>query len=90
MYRYLAISEPAERERTRLVVWALTVAFGAGAAFLLVAIGSTLTHGATFAEHLLGETDFAAFRVLPLLFGVIPAALFLAIEFGRVIQQGCV
>ena len=77
VYRYLAISEPSERERTRLVVWALTLAFGVGASFLLVAIGSTLARGAGFAEHLLGEADFAAFRVLPLLFGVIPAALFL-------------
>jgi hypothetical protein len=83
VYRYLAISDPTERERTRLVVWALTLAFGAGASFLLVAIGSTLAHGAGFAEHLLGEADFAAFRVLPLLFGVIPAALFLAIVRDR-------
>ena len=83
VYRYLAISDPSERERTRLVVWSLTLAFGAGASFLLVAIGSTLTHGASFAEHLLGEADFAAFRVLPLLFGVIPAALFLAIVRDR-------
>jgi hypothetical protein len=83
VYRYLAISDPTERERTRLVVWSLTLAFGAGASFLLVAIGSTLTHGAGFAEHLLGEADFAAFRVLPLLFGVIPAALFLAIVRDR-------
>src|SRR5207244_5974825 len=72
-----------ERERTRLVVWALTLAFGVGASFLLVAIGSTLARGAGFAEHLLGEADFAAFRVLPLLFGVIPAALFLAIVRDR-------
>jgi hypothetical protein len=83
VYRYLAISDPTERERTRLVVWALTLAFGAGASFLLVAIGSTLAQGASFAEHLLGEADFAAFRVLPLLFGVIPAALFLAIVRDR-------
>jgi hypothetical protein len=83
VYRYLAISDPTERERTRLVVWALTLAFGAGASFLLVAIGSTLTHGAGFTEHLLGEADFTAFRVLPLLFGVIPAALFLAIVRDR-------
>jgi hypothetical protein len=83
VYRYLAISDPTERERTRLVVWALTLAFGAGAAFLLVAIGSTLVQGVGFAEHLLGEADFAAFRVLPLLFGVIPAALFLAIVRDR-------
>jgi hypothetical protein len=83
VYRYLAISDPTERERTRLVVWALTLAFGAGASYLLVAIGSTLAQGAGFAEHLLGEADFAAFRVLPLLFGVIPAALFLAIVRDR-------
>src|SRR5437667_6190353 len=36
VYRYLAISDPIERERTRLVVWALTLAFGAGASFLVV------------------------------------------------------
>jgi len=83
VYRYLAVSDLIERERTRLVVWALTLAFGAGASFLLVAIGSTLVRGAAFAEHLLGEADFAAFRVLPLLFGVIPAALFLAIVRDR-------
>src|SRR2546428_2027041 len=57
-YRYLAVSEPNERERARLVVWALTLAFGVGASFLLVAIGSTLARGAGFAEHLLGEADF--------------------------------
>jgi hypothetical protein len=62
---------------------ALTLAFGAGASFLLVAIGSTLAQGSGFAEHLLGEADFAAFRVLPLVFGVIPAALFLAIVRDR-------
>ncbi len=83
VYRYLAVSDPGERARTRLVVWALTLAFGVGASFLLVAIGSTLVRGAGFAEHLLGEADFAAFRVLPLLFGVIPAALFLAIVRDR-------
>lgn len=83
VYRYLAVSDPNERERTRLVVWALTLAFGVGASFLLVAIGSTLARGPAFAEHLLGEADFAAFRVLPLLFGVIPAALFLAIVRDR-------
>jgi len=83
VYRYLAVSDPGERERTRLVVWALTLAFGVGASLLLVAIGSTLVRGAGFAEHLLGEADFAAFRVLPLLFGVIPAALFLAIVRDR-------
>src|SRR6266487_5144412 len=40
MYRYLAVSDPGERERTRLVVWALTLAFGVGASFPLAAIGS--------------------------------------------------
>jgi hypothetical protein len=83
VYRYLAISDPFERGRTRLVVWSLTLAFGAGASFLLVAVGSTLMCRGGFAEHLLGEADVAAFRVLPLLFGVIPAALFLAIVRDR-------
>src|SRR6266571_5346592 len=45
VYRYLAVSDPGERARTRLVVWALTLAFGVGASFLLVAIGSTLVRG---------------------------------------------
>jgi len=79
VYRYVAISDANERERTRLVVLALTLAFGAGAIFLLVASGLTIVQGTSITEHLLGEADFAAFRVLPLFFGVIPAALFLAI-----------
>jgi hypothetical protein len=79
VYRYLAVSDAGERERTRLVVWALTLAFGAGSAFLLVAVGTSLVQGTRFAEHLLGEADYAAFRVLPLIFGVIPVALALAI-----------
>lgn len=83
VYRYLVVSDAGERERTRLVVWALTLAFGAGSAFLLVAVGTTLIRGAGFAEHLLGEADYAAFRVLPLLFGVIPAALGLAMVRNR-------
>ena len=61
----------------------LTLAFGAGALFLLVANGLTLVQGAGSTEYLLGEADFTAFRVLPLLFGVIPAALFLAIVRDR-------
>jgi hypothetical protein len=83
VYHSVAISDLTERERTRLVVWALTVAFGVGAAVLLFGIVLTLTHGVSFSEHLLGETNFAAFRVLPLLFGLIPAALFLAIIRDR-------
>jgi hypothetical protein len=83
VYRYVAISDATERERTRLVVLALTLAFGAGALFLLVATGLAIAQGAASAEHLLGEADFTAFRVLPLLFGVIPAALFLAIVRDR-------
>ena len=83
VYRYVAVSDGSQRERTRLVVWALTLAFGGGSTFLLVAIGTTLVQGAGFAEHLLGEADYAAFRVLPLLFGVIPAALGLAILRNR-------
>jgi hypothetical protein len=79
VYRYVAVSDPSARQRTRLVVWALTLAFGVGASFLLAAIGTTLAQGAGFAGHLIGEADYAAFRVLPLLFAVIPAALFLAI-----------
>jgi hypothetical protein len=83
VYRYVAISDTPDRERTRLLVWALTLAFGGGSTFLLVAIATTLVQGAGFAEHLLGEADYAAFRVLPLLFGVIPAALGLAILRNR-------
>jgi hypothetical protein len=83
VYRYVAVSDLNEREQTRLVVWALTLAFGGGAAFLLVAIVLTLTHGVNVTEHLLGEANLAAFRVLPVLFGVIPAALFLAIVRDR-------
>ena len=83
MYRYVDASDTPQRERTRLVVWALTLAFGGGSTFLLVAIGTTLVQGAGFAEHLLGEADYAAFRVLPLLFGVIPLALGLAILRNR-------
>jgi hypothetical protein len=83
VYRYVAISDANERERTRLVVLALVLAFGAGTVFLLVATGLTLAQGAGNTEHLLGEADFTAFRLLPLLFGVIPAALFLAIVRDR-------
>jgi hypothetical protein len=83
VYRYVAISDAGEQARTRLVVLALTLAFGAGTSFLVVATGLTLARGAGVTEHLLGEADFAAFRVLPLLFGVIPAALFLAIVRDR-------
>src|SRR5439155_26645266 len=36
VYRYLAISTPTDRERTRLVVWALTWQYGAAALCLLV------------------------------------------------------
>jgi len=50
VYRYVVVSDLNERERTRLVVWALTLAFGAGTSFLLVAIGFTLTQGAHVAE----------------------------------------
>jgi hypothetical protein len=83
VYRYLAVSATHERERTRLVVWALTVAFGAGSTFVVVAVGTTLVHGTRFAEHLLGESDYTAFRVLPLIFGIIPIALALAIVRDR-------
>jgi hypothetical protein len=83
VYRYVAIADADERERTRLVVLALTLAFGAGTLFLLVTTGLTLVQGAGSTENLLGEADFTAFRVLPLLFGVIPAALFLAIVRDR-------
>src|SRR5207244_601055 len=54
VYRYLAVSDPNERERTRLVVWALTLAFGVGASFLLVSFWTTMMRGEALSEDQLG------------------------------------
>jgi hypothetical protein len=83
VYRYISVSDPDERARTRLVVWALTLALGAGSMFLLVSLAWTVARGGVPTEHVTGEADFAAFRVLPLVFGIIPGALFLAIVRDR-------
>jgi hypothetical protein len=78
VYRYVAVSDREERQRTRLVVWSLTLAFGVGLAALALAVALGFVRGVGLATQVRGETTDAAFRVVPLLFGIVPVALFTA------------
>lgn len=83
VYRYVAVSDREERERTRLVVWSLMLAFGVGLAALVLAVVLGFVRGVGVAVEMRGETSDAAFRVVPLLFGIVPIALFTAMVRHR-------
>ncbi len=79
VYRYRAVSSTQEREQTKFVVWAMALSFSMGLVFLLLVIAQTAASqtGATFA--LLQNIEDSAGWIFPLMFSVIPIALFLGI-----------
>ena len=78
VHRYRAVSTARERQKTKLFVWALAVAFGAGLLFLLLTVALNVSewHGLTDAIEGLEELVFLNF---PLLFSIVPIAIVAAI-----------
>ncbi len=89
-YRYRAVSTPSEREQTKLVVWALGLAFVAGVIFLLLFIGPNLLQQAGLTDESLEQIEELTFRVIPPLFAIIPIALFIAILRHRLFDMDLV
>lgn len=79
LYRYRVISTPHERAQTKLVVWALGLAFIAGLVSLVLSADPNIVQGAVLSDESLDRIEEWAFRIIPPLFAVIPIALFIAI-----------
>ncbi len=79
VYRYRVISTPQERAQTKMVVWALGLAFIAGLVSLVLSADPSIVQSAVFSDESLDRIEEWAFRIIPPLFAVIPIALFIAI-----------
>ena len=78
VYRYHAILTPAERQQTKLVVWAIVVAFGAALLFFLLAVVENASRWANLDEafHELEELVFLNFSFV---FAIVSIALVVSI-----------
>ena len=78
VYRYSAFLTPAERQQTKLVVWAIAVSFGAALLFFLLAVLQNASRWADFdqAYHELEELVFLNF---PFVFAIVSMALVVSI-----------
>lgn len=79
VYRYRAILTPQERDQTKLVVWSLSVAFGAEFFLLVFVFGSNFLFGTGSFFQSLKQLDELSAEVFPALFAVVPLALLIAI-----------
>ena len=78
VYRYHAILTPVERQQTKLVVWAIAVAFGAALLFIIVAVveGASRRTGFDDAFHELEDMVFLNFSFV---FAIVSMALVVSI-----------
>ena len=78
VYRYFAILTPAERQQTKLIVWAIALAFGAALLFLLVTVveGASKWSGLQEAYYALEDLVFLNF---PFVFAIVSVALVVSI-----------
>jgi serine phosphatase RsbU (regulator of sigma subunit) len=89
-FRLRQASSAAQREQSRVLVWALTLALGA--ALVLLGLRLVIT-GAGLDAETVKELDDLAFLVFPVLFAVIPVTLTVVLvryrlwEIDRVINQ---
>ena len=78
VYRYYAILTPAERQQTKLVVWAIAVAFGAALLFLLVAVVEGASRWAGF-DDALHELEDLVFLNFSFVFAIVSMALVVSV-----------
>ena len=79
IYRARTSRPHQERQQARLVVWALSVSFGAGFVFLMVAGGIIQGVYGGFTKEAITHIEGVMFQLFPPLFSIIPIALFIAI-----------
>ncbi len=79
VYRYRAVSTLKERTQTKIVVWALALAFGAGFAIALGILSYALLEGARVGTAMPRHLEDLSARIFPPLFAVIPLAFIIAI-----------
>lgn len=77
--RYRTAPSALERQQSRLLAWALTAALVGGVIFIAYALGSGIAGATGFSGSVLDALEGWVFRVFPLLFAVIPLALFTGI-----------
>jgi hypothetical protein len=77
--RYRSASTDLERRQTKLIVWALAVAFGAGMLFLALVSWLGGAVAASPAPGAAERVERWVFQFMPLLLAVIPAVLFISI-----------
>jgi hypothetical protein len=86
LYRYRRTSSAAERQQTRLVVWALTAAFSAALVITALGVVGVAASGTVFS----GSSSFLLEQILlhvtPPLYAVLPIALLVAIFRYRLLD----
>jgi len=79
VYRYRRTASSIERAQTRIVVWALTVAFSVAIVATALGVLSTLASGVAFSGASSVILEQLVLRVSPPLFAVLPVAILIAI-----------
>ena len=78
VYRYHAILTSVERQQTKLVVWAIVVAFGAGLLFLVLAVLQGASHWTEIGEAFHELEELVLFN-FPFLFATVSVAVVVSI-----------
>ena len=78
VYRYRRASTPAERAQTRVVVWALGVAFSLGLVVIALDLVSFIARGQVFSPESSRTLYSILLRLTPPLYAILPVAIGLA------------
>ncbi len=78
MYRYHSILTPAERQQTKLIVWAITVAFGAAILFFLLAVLQNASRWADL-DQAFHELEDLVFLNFSFVFAIVSVSLVVSI-----------
>ncbi|MBI5033782.1 MAG: hypothetical protein HZB51_24960 [Chloroflexi bacterium] len=83
VYRYRFVSTAEEKQRTKLVVWALACSFTIGLLFFFLEILADIQNAAVFDLTTLERLEESSSWIFPPVFAVIPISLAIAIRRSR-------